>query len=125
MSFYDNLQPPILVEPGVKYFLNTTLKQCKDFKEKYHNVVFNIGGFLLFIVVLAGILIYKYKGKLNNSEKRQLELQKQEYILSKIKNYQDAKRKESQDLITGLPTWNNEFDTLYKNNNNINISRNE
>ena len=125
MSFYDNLQPPILVEPGVKYFLNTTLKQCKDFKEKYHNVVFNIGGFLLFIVVLAGILIYKYKGKLNTSEKRQLELQKQEYILSKIKNYQDAKRKESQDLITGLPSWNNEFDTLYKNNNNINISRNE
>ena len=80
---------------------------------------------MLFIVVLAGILIYKYKGKLNTSEKRQLELQKQEYILSKIKNYQDAKRKESQDLITGLPTWNNEFDTLYKNNNNINISRNE
>ena len=125
MSFYDNLQPPILVEPGVKYFLNTTLKQCKDFKEKYNNVLFNIGGFLLFIVVMSCILIYKYKGKLNTSEKRQLELQKQEYILSKIKNYQDAKRKESQELITGLPSWNNEFDTLYKNNNNINISRNE
>jgi hypothetical protein len=125
MSFYDNLQPPILVEPGVKYFLSTTLKQCKDFKEKYNNVVFNIGGFLLFIGVVLCILIYKYKGKLNTSEKRQQELQKQEYILSKIKNYQDAKRKESQDLITGLPSWNNEFDTLYKNNNNINISRNE
>ena len=86
MSFYDNLQPPILVEPGVKYFLNTTLKQCKDFKEKYNNVVFNIGGFLLFVGVMSCILIYKYKGKLNPSEKRQQELQKQEYILSKIKN---------------------------------------
>ena len=36
-----------------------------------------------------------------------------QYILSKIKNYQEAKRKASQELITGLPMWENEYDNLY------------
>ena len=33
-------------------------------------------------------------------------------VLWIIKNYQDAKRLESQTLISGLPTWENDYDEI-------------
>jgi hypothetical protein len=39
--------------------------------------------------------------------------EKQQYILSKIKIYQDTKRTESQELITGLPAWESEYDIIH------------
>ena len=112
MNFNNNYAKPILTEPGVKYFLNETLKQCHTFKEKYNNMLFNIGITIGFIIILAILLLYKYKGKLTPEEIEQKETQKKQYILSKIKNYQETKLREQQQLITGLPHWDNEFDTI-------------
>ena len=39
-------------------------------------------------------------------------MKKQQYILSKIKNLQEAKRKAHQELITGLPNWENDYDNV-------------
>lgn len=105
---------PILTEPGVKYFLNESLKQCHDFKIKYHNLLLNLGLFLGFVILLGIIFLIKYKGKLTPSEKQRKENEKKQYILSKIKNYQDAKRRAQQELITGLPQWDNEYDLLHR-----------
>jgi hypothetical protein len=101
---------PTLVEPGVKYFLKETLKQCNEFKHTYHNYIFNISLGALFFFILGLLLLYKYKGKLTPSEKDMKNREKQQYILSKIKNYQDAKRIAQQELITGLPQWENDYD---------------
>ena len=103
---------PMLTEPGVKYFINETLKQCHQFKEKYHNINFNIGLLVVFFIILGILLLYKYKGKLTPEEIEEKELQKKQYILSKIRNYQDAKTRAQQKLITGLPQWDNEFDII-------------
>ena len=103
---------PMLTEPGVKYFINETLKQCHQFKEKYHNINFNIGLLVVFFIILGILLLYKYKGKITPEEIEEKELQKKQYILSKIRNYQDAKTKAQQKLITGLPQWDNEFDII-------------
>jgi hypothetical protein len=103
---------PMLIEPGVKYFLNETLKQCHVFKEKYNNMLINIGLLIGFLIVLGIILLYKYKGKLTNEEIREKEMEKKKYILSKIRNFQDAKLRAQQQLITGLPQWENEFDII-------------
>jgi len=102
----------MLTEPGVKYFLNETLKQCHKFKEKYQNMVFNIGLLIGFFIILGILLIYKYKGKLTPEEIEENDLEKKRYILSRIRNYQDAKTKAQQELITGLPHWDNEFDII-------------
>jgi len=115
-SFENNR--PMLTEPGVKYFINETLKQCHRFREQYQNMMFNIGLLVLFFIVLGILLIYKYKGKLTPEEIEQNETLKKHYILSKIKNYQDYKIKAQQKLITGLPNWENEFDI--KNDTAIN-----
>lgn len=107
----DNSKPT-LTEPGVKYFLGETLKQCHQFKEQYYNVLINIGLFFLFLLILGAILLYKYKGKLTPEQMREKELEKQRYILSRIKNFQDAKIREQQQLITGLPHWETEYDVV-------------
>jgi len=96
---------PLLIEPGVKYFLKETLKHCHEYKEKYYNTLFNISLFVLFLIILGGTLVYKYKGKLTPMEKAQNEKTKQQYILTKIKNYQSDKKRMNMELITGLPQW--------------------
>ena len=116
MNYEPNYTKPILTEPGVKYFLNETLKQCHVFKEKYNNNLFNIGILVLFFIILGSLLIYKYKGKLTPEEIYENEMNKKKYILSKIKNYQDTKIRAQQELITGLPHWESEFDVITKKN---------
>ena len=110
---YVSLTKPTLTEPGVKFFLHETLKQCHHFKMKHNNLIFNICLGVGFALLLGGILLYKYKGKLSPSEKEVKNREKQQYILSKIKNFQDAKRMAQQTLITGLPEWENEYDILH------------
>ena len=104
---------PTLTEPGVRYFLNQTLKQCHIIKNNFHNTVFNIGLFIAFLIVLGLILLYKYKGKLTPVELERKTKEKQQYVLSKIKNFQEAKRKAHQELITGLPQWENEYNIIH------------
>jgi hypothetical protein len=115
MPLDPDISKPLLIEPGVKYFLNETLKQCHQFKEKHNNMLFNIGLLVGFFIILGILLLWKYKGKLTPEEIEQKELVKKRYILSKIRNYQDAKIKAQQELITGLPHWESEFDIINDN----------
>jgi hypothetical protein len=82
------------------------------FKEKHNNMIFNIGLLIGFLIILGILLLYKYKGKLTMEEIQQKELEKKQYILSKIRNFQDAKRRAQQELITGLPHWESEYDIV-------------
>ena len=104
MDYFGQVKP-ILTEPGVKYFLNYTLKDCHKVRMELHNYIFNIGMFLFFVIIVCLILLYKYKGKQTPAEKYQKSKEKQEYILSKIQNFQIAKKRAHQELITGLPNW--------------------
>lgn len=104
---------PILIEPGVKYFLHQTLKQCHITRDKFYNFSFNIGLFIAFLLILGCILFIKYKGKLSPIEINKKNKEKQQYILSKIQNFQQAKRKAHQELITGLPAWDSEYDIIH------------
>ena len=106
---------PSLTEPGVTYFLSQTLKQCHIIKNNFYNTIFNIGLLIGFLLVLGLILLYKYKGRLTDNEKEKKNKEKQQYILSKIKNLQEAKRRAHQELITGLPNWDSEYDIIHKN----------
>jgi hypothetical protein len=51
----------------------------------------------------------KYKGRLSSVEREKKEQEKKQYILSKIKKLQEAKRIAHQTLITGLPQWENDY----------------
>ena len=104
---------PALTESGVKYFLHQSLKQCHIIRENFHNMIFNIGLFIAFLLILGLILFYKYKGKLTPVEIEKKNKEKQQYILSKIQKFQQAKRVAQQELITGLPAWESEYDIIH------------
>ena len=116
----NNFVKPMLTEPGVKYFINATLKQCHQFREKYMNTLFNIGLLVFFILSICLLLTYKYKGKLTPQEREHKDIEKKQFILSKIHNFQQAKLKSQQSLITGLPQWETEYDIL-DNNRRLNL----
>jgi hypothetical protein len=113
MNFQEPISKPNLTEPGVRYFLNHALKQSHIIRENFHNMIFNIGMFIFFLIILGGILIYKYKGRLTPAEIAKKNKEKQQYILEKIKNFQIAKQRAHQELITGLPQWENEYNILH------------
>jgi len=108
---FEDFSKPVLTEPGVKYFLNQTLKQCHIIKNNFYNTAFNIGLLFAFLIVLGLILLYKYKGRLTPVEIEKKNKEKQQYILSKIQMFQEAKRKAHQELITGLPNWDNLYES--------------
>ena len=106
---YQEYVHPKLVENGMKYFLNETLKNCHEFKEKYRNWLLNIGMFSGFFLFLICFLFLIYKGKPTPMERQQKDREKQQYILSKIKIYKENREKTHQSLITGLPNWENDY----------------
>jgi hypothetical protein len=116
---YDNFTKPALIEPGVKYFLSETLKQCRIFKNSYYNLMINILLGFCFLFILGLILLFKYKGKLTPAEKEMRNRQKQQYILTKIQNFQESKQRAHQELITGLPHWETEYDIITNKNKYI------
>lgn len=101
------MERPNLVEPGMKYYIKQTLKNCNNVKNYYFNILFNISVLVLFLIIITGTLYYKYKGVMNKEEKYKREEIKKKYILEKIQKMQMLRKNDSMDLITNLPIWTN------------------
>tara|TARA_Y100000992_G_scaffold300618_1_gene269633 strand:- start:1209 stop:1547 length:339 start_codon:yes stop_codon:yes gene_type:complete len=108
------MDKPKLIEPGMKYFLKESLKNCNKFRNNYNNYVINLILLFIFILVLGIFLFIRYRGKLTPLEKENKLTEQKTYILSKIRQLQDVKRQKSQELVTNLP----KFDEYDYNNNN-------
>lgn len=78
------MNKPILTEPGVKYWLSQTLKECRGFKDKHISFIYNIIMLVLLVMVVSGFLSYKYKGYISPDELAEKNKQKQEFIVSKL-----------------------------------------
>jgi len=105
---------PNLIETDTKYFFKSTLQNCMIVKNKYYTFLFNGILFFLFVFCLSILLYFQYKGKLSLKEQKEKDNQKFQYIIEKIKTYQVAKKIAEQELITGLPHWENEYHLLNK-----------
>ena len=108
------MQAPSLTEPGVKYFLRETLKNCHIKKEVWFNTLWNCGFFLLFILILGSILAYRKREKLTPEEKKEKQEKDHAYMMTKIKSIQEEKKKESLDIITNLPKFESDFEIMNK-----------
>lgn len=103
---------PKLTEPGIKYFLSQSLKQSHKVKLLYYNKMINIGLFIGFIIIFGLMLLYKYKGKLTPEEQKKKNYEKYKYVLDKVRKTKEDRLKMNQQLITGLPNWNSDFDNI-------------
>ena len=105
---------PNLIEPGVKYFLNETLKNCNKKRVQYNNNLFNFLLFLAFSTVLGIFLYYKFKSRPTKSDLEEREQQKKYYILSKIKSLNEKAAQERQQMITNLPKFESDYELMHK-----------
>jgi hypothetical protein len=115
----NNISSPLLVEPGVKYFLNATLKECNEYKNKFNNIVFNLFILFIFVFILGIILLYRYKGKPTKVELEIKNRKKQEYIISKLQEISNIKKNMNDNLITDLPNWSDHPELQLLNNKNL------
>ncbi len=114
-----NIIQPNLTEPGVSYFLRETLKQHNKSKLEYNTMVFNLILFVLFVVVVSILLIYKKKTKLSQEELKEKDIEKKTYIISKIKELNDLHQRKYNNMITNLPQTESEFEKMHKQYYNI------
>ncbi len=84
MESFQNFRPR-LIEPGVKYFLNSSLEQCKQIKAKYNNFFYNLGMFLLFVIIIGTFLYMKYRNKNNKKMQEEQRHIQQQYIMNKLR----------------------------------------
>jgi hypothetical protein len=111
----DTRNIPTLTEPGVSYFLRSTLKKCNETKIKYFNTLWNLGLLFIFIAILGIILVYKKNTKLTEEEKKDKHEKEKMYVLEKIKALQEKERIKQNEIITNLPKFESNFVMLHKN----------
>jgi hypothetical protein len=97
------MENPKLIEPGIKNYLYTTLNRCHSNRVQIYTTMLNIIVVVIFIAVVGITLYYCYKRKLSPNEQYQKMMKEQEYILSKIRFYQDEKQGSMLSNITNLP----------------------
>lgn len=94
---------PLLTELTTKFYIKNSLKEVRNFKNKYISIIINILLLLLFVGSISLYLYYKYKGKPTPEEIRIKENQKKQYLFEKLHKISYEKHKENQNLITDLP----------------------
>ncbi len=101
------LSSPRLIEPGVRYFLSGTLKECRKFKDNNASIFFNVYMTCVLVIVFGGFLLYRYKGKLTPAELEIKQRKKKEYIISKLNQmaYLRKTQGNANGMITALPQW--------------------
>ena len=107
------MHKPVLIENGTKYFLRETLKHCHKKNVVYINKVYNWALFLFFIFILGTVLFYKFRTKLTPKEKEKKTKLNKILILNKLKMMRLDRQKERNQMITGLPRFENTFEMLH------------
>ena len=75
-----------LTEPGIKAYFLESFEKCKEYKMNYYTKLVNIGLFLLFVCILAGVLYMKKKDKMTPQQKAKKNEEDRSYIMGKIRS---------------------------------------
>ena len=97
---------PQLIENSASYYLHQTLQKCHENRVTFYYYVLNILVLLLFAGIVGFTLYYCYTNKPTDIEKQQKLLQDQEYVVSKIRYYQEEvkqTKEQNSSYITDLP----------------------
>lgn len=104
------MDTPSLVEPGVRTYLDRSLKIARAVKQKDTVWIYNVGFAIVLLLAVGGFLAYKYRGKQTPYERQEKMNESRHYVLSKLQRLADVKRRETGAAITGLPTWGGPLD---------------
>ena len=97
-----------LVEPGVKYFISETLKNCNKAKMEYYSTLLNIFLFTSLITIVGMILYFNYKTDDQSYKQREKMRKQEEYLANVIHKVKREQQRERGQMITNIP----EFESL-------------
>jgi len=98
----ENAPPPKLIEPSMKYHLYDTLRKCHQNRVVLYSYVLNIGILVLFLGTVGFLLYYCYTNKLTDEEKERRMIRDQQYVMSKIRFFQEEKKNQSLSNVANL-----------------------
>tara|TARA_Y100000817_G_scaffold279562_1_gene243010 strand:+ start:216 stop:563 length:348 start_codon:yes stop_codon:yes gene_type:complete len=110
-----DISKPTLTEPGVKYFLKETLKNCRIKKDTEFNQLMNLALLTSFVVISSVLLYYKYKTRPTDDDRKKLKQLKRDYFVNKVRQLEAKKAKQLDRQITNLPQFESPFELLHKN----------
>ena len=117
MENYNN--GPRLTEVGVRSYIGTSLKEYHKFRNNNTTIIFNIMMFIGFVALLSGILYWRYKGHINPRDTEIKNRKKKEYIFTKLQTLAELKKLKKTNMITDLPTWENDPNIKMLDRNNV------
>ena len=94
-----------LTEPGIRSYFVQSLQTCKEAKMNYYTKVLNLSLLAGFVLVVGGVLYFKYKGRPTVAAKNVKMENDRLYILNKIKMVQIDRQKQNNLLITDTPFY--------------------
>jgi hypothetical protein len=103
------MEAPKLIETNVRNYMTNALQTSHQYRMRTYTYALNMGVFLLFVGITVVTLYYCYHRHLNPSERALKMSREQDYILSKIRFYQEEQKKISSTRITNLPTTAHDF----------------
>lgn len=99
--------PPRLIEPVTKSYIQTVLAKCTDERVQLYSYALNGIILVVFIATVTGILWYCHTRKLTPVERVRKFRRDQEYVLTKIREFQtekDAQREQFSRLVNRVAT---------------------
>lgn len=100
------MDEPCLIEPSVKNYLFNTLHKCHSTRVSIYYYALNVIVLGLFVLFVGITLYYCYNKKPTDYEKQQKMIRDQEYVLSKIRFYQEETKHNNEaqySSISNLP----------------------
>ena len=96
---------PKLTDPITKHALSVTLQKCHTVRSKFYGYILSTIAVVFMIVFFGGSMYYAYVNKPTPEELYLKTQRDQQYILSKIRFYQQQSqnRAKQSNLITNLP----------------------
>ena len=107
---YDDPPPPKLIDTSAIYYLDGALKKSHEIRIKYHRILWNFGLVFVFFFIVGAVLYYRYTNRPTQKEANYQLIKDQEYVLSKIRFFQEQNQRIAQSNrtangaeISGLP----------------------
>jgi hypothetical protein len=111
---YDT-QPPKLIDTSAIHYLDGALKKSHEIRIKYHRIIWNVGLVFVFFFIVGAVLYYRYTNRPTPEEANYRLIKDQEYVLSKIRFFQEQNRRINESSrtangaeISGLPVVHQE-----------------
>ena len=105
----DGIAPKLIDSSAINY-LDGALKKSHEIRVKYHRILWNAGLLFGFFFFVGAFLYYRYTHKPTQSEVDYKLIKDQEYVLSKIRYFQEQNQRINESTriasgaeISGLP----------------------